>query len=149
MFSSGSRGNSCFLEALKKVHWPAVFSLGMSEGDNLLDSHYTLGGLTCLKKEGWEGRLIMTSLMSNKLECCMARSVLLYVEISFLKGCLSLFRFFVCLGFFWLVGCFVLLEARLVWFVVWWFVVFCGLVFLVVFFFFNENVNLLGSMLGG
>lgn len=62
---------SCLLEALQRAHWPCSFSLGVSEGYNLLDSCNTLRGITCLKKRGWGGRLIMISLVSEKLECCM------------------------------------------------------------------------------
>lgn len=63
----------------------------MSEKDNLLDSHNTLRGITCLKKKEWGRRLIMVSLVSEKLECCIARFVFPYVEISFLK--VFLFKF--------------------------------------------------------
>lgn len=76
---------SCLLEALQRAHWPCSFSLGMSEDYNLLDSCNTLRGITCLKKRGWGGRLIMISLVSEKLACCMARSMFSYVAISFLK----------------------------------------------------------------
>lgn len=69
-------------------------------GDNLLHSHNTPGKTTCLKKKkekrGWrrnhriEGYSLndsvsMISLVRKKLECCKARSMFPYVEISFLK----------------------------------------------------------------
>lgn len=68
-------------------------------GDNLLHSHNTSGKITCLKKKkekrGWRRNhrigdslsdsVSVISLVRKKLECCKARSMFPYVEISFLK----------------------------------------------------------------
>lgn len=87
MLSSVSRGKRELLirGSSERISWPCSLSLELSEEDNLLGSHNILRGITCLEKKGWGRRLIMASLVSEKLECCMARFMFPYVEISFLK----------------------------------------------------------------